>query len=781
MPVHPTFPGVYIEEIPSGVHTISGVSTSVTAFVGAAHRGPINRAVHILSFADYERAFGGLDADSEMSYAVRQFFANGGSDAWVVRVALNAGAATRPLQNRAAGGVDVLTLTARDEGQAGNDIQARVDYNTPNPAGTFNLTLAYAPADSPADARTETYPNLSMNSRDPRYVERVVNPASRLVQVQRPPGLDLSGLGPGTSASAPLVDGGGNLIDVATLRDNTHDQFQVAVNGLPAVTVQLSAADVSGGAGAAGHLDALRAAVQQKVRASASGVPALNNFTATIANGNTLVLTSGESGGANAERSSVRVLPGSRNDLAGRLRLGTINGGTETDAVAAVRPRVIPDAGQLTSGVFANADELNGLPSNAENRLSISIDGQGPDEITVSTNPTPIPDGDALDVKLGLVAAAIQAAVRALKPAQPAYRNFTASVAGGNQLQLTSGTQGTGSSVLVNDAAANSIAATLHLLGESTRTTPTNVMLQNGTGDPFTPDTAYGVFIGDRSTRQGLFALESVDLFNLLCLPGITDPGILSDADAYCKERRAFMIVDPPSGQVPDDMVTLIAGPALPKTDHAAVYYPWVGIADPLNGGQLRTSAPSGTMAGLYARTDSARGVWKAPAGTEATLTGVQAVEYALTDPQNGTLNPHGVNAIRLFPVFGPVAWGARTLRGDDAMADEWKYVPIRRLALFIEESLYRGTKWVVFEPNDEPLWAQIRLNVGAFMQNLFRQGAFQGRTPREAYFVKCDSETTTQNDIDLGIVNILVGFAPLKPAEFVIIQIQQMAGQIQV
>ncbi len=116
-------------------------------------------------------------------------------------------------------------------------------------------------------------------------------------------------------------------------------------------------------------------------------------------------------------------------------------------------------------------------------------------------------------------------------------------------------------------------------------------------------------------------------------------------------------------------------------------------------------------------------------------------------------------------------------MRGADILADEYKYVSVRRLALFMEESLYHGTQWVVFEPNDEPLWAQIRLNVGAFMHNLFRQGAFQGTTPREAYFVKCDKETTTQSDINLGIVNIVVGFAPLKPAEFVIIKIQQIAG----
>jgi phage tail sheath protein FI len=136
------------------------------------------------------------------------------------------------------------------------------------------------------------------------------------------------------------------------------------------------------------------------------------------------------------------------------------------------------------------------------------------------------------------------------------------------------------------------------------------------------------------------------------------------------------------------------------------------------------------------------------------------------------------VNCVRIFPVYGAISWGARTLRGADEMADEWKYIPVRRLALYIEESLYRGTKWVVFEPNDEPLWAQIRLNIGAFMHSLFRQGAFQGSSPAEAYLVKCDKETTTQDDINRGIVNILVGFAPLKPTEFVILKIQQLAGQ---
>jgi phage tail sheath protein FI len=180
------------------------------------------------------------------------------------------------------------------------------------------------------------------------------------------------------------------------------------------------------------------------------------------------------------------------------------------------------------------------------------------------------------------------------------------------------------------------------------------------------------------------------------------------------------------------------------------------------------------------ARTDGQRGVWKAPAGIDAALSGVQGLAVSLTNDENGMLNPLGVNCLRTFPIIGSVVWGSRTLRGADLLADEYKYVPVRRLALYLEESLFRGTQWVVFEPNDEPLWSQIRLNIGAFMQNLFRQGAFQGQTPNDAYFVKCDKETTTQNDINLGIVNIVVGFAPLKPAEFVVIQLQQMAGQIQ-
>jgi len=301
-------------------------------------------------------------------------------------------------------------------------------------------------------------------------------------------------------------------------------------------------------------------------------------------------------------------------------------------------------------------------------------------------------------------------------------------------------------------------------------------------------------YVGDANAKTGMNALVKTDLFNLLCIPpdtqgGDTLPAVYQAALAFCAERRAMLIVDSPAAWSANrDTAAAKAVAGLGDLGlsgvaarNATLYFPRVREPDPLRGGRVETFVPCGILAGVMARTDVQRGVWKAPAGLDAALNGIAGLDAPLNDQENGLLNPLGINVLRSFPVYGNVAWGARTMRGADQLGDEYKYVPVRRLALFIEESLFRGTKWVVFEPNDEPLWAQIRLNVGAFMHNLFRQGAFQGTTPKDAYFVKCDKESTTQNDINLGIVNIVVGFAPLKPAEFVIIKLQQIAGKIDV
>lgn len=301
--------------------------------------------------------------------------------------------------------------------------------------------------------------------------------------------------------------------------------------------------------------------------------------------------------------------------------------------------------------------------------------------------------------------------------------------------------------------------------------------------DPLDADT----YIGSQDGKTGLFALEETDLFNLLCIPpdtrgGDVPPGVYAAALTYCGTRRAFLIVDSPAGW--KDARTAgdqFAGLNLDGPDgrNGGLFFPRVKKEDPLQIGQIDTFAACGLIAGAMARTDSARGVWKAAAGiSDGALAGVTGLGVLLTDDENGMLNPMGINCLRLFPSIGPLIWGARTLRGADQLDDPFKYIPVRRLTLFIEESLDRGLKWTVFEPNAQALWAEVRLVVSSFMQNLFAQGALQGITPKDAFFVNVDQTTTTPIDIEMGILNVMIGFAPIKPAEFVIIRLQLMAAE---
>ena len=276
---------------------------------------------------------------------------------------------------------------------------------------------------------------------------------------------------------------------------------------------------------------------------------------------------------------------------------------------------------------------------------------------------------------------------------------------------------------------------------------------------------------------------KDVNLFNLMVLPKGNEntefkiESVWAIASIFCEEKRAFLIMDAPSWKSPKNGISEIAKyrNGLVK-DHSAIFYPKLKIKE---NGLEKEIGPGGAIAGLMARIDSTRGVWKAPAGIEADIRGIIGISMNITDEENGVFNQRAINIIRSFP-NGIVNWGARTMDGDDEFQSEYKYIPVRRLALYIEASIGFGLNWVVFEPNDEPLWSEIILKVGAFMHDLFRQGAFQGQAPKDAFFVKCDKETTSQNDINHGIVNILVGFAPLRPAEFIVIKLQLVAGQVQ-
>ncbi|HEY7126514.1 MAG TPA: phage tail sheath C-terminal domain-containing protein [Ktedonobacterales bacterium] len=653
MPITPTYPGVYIEEVPSGVHTITGVATSIAAFVDYFPRGPMNQAVQLFNMADFERTFGGLDQASEASYGIQQFFINGGTEAWAVRVAVGATAADAQIDHVLPAAASALTVKAINEGAWGNNLRVRIDSNVPT-AGEFNLVVSeYATVGNRVSvARQETFRNLSMVSTQSNFVEKVINDSnagSKLVRVTA------------SGANAPLANG---------TFSGTH-----------------------------------------------SSDPNIGSATPML---------------------SVSIGPG---------------GGTPVTATA-----TLP------------------LPS------SITLPGTVP---------------------LTTLAPVLEAAIRSAAPANSAFAGATVTV-GGNQLQVLAGPGNPLNVVTFAKAGSDTTATDLKLTGSAVTTNIQEYPLGGGAvansakfggndgGNGAMPGATE--LIGNQLNKSGVFALEDVDLFNLLCIPrtaavsgsnaltATQAQAVMSAAITYCMARRAFFLMDTPAGITnPNAIKTWMAANDGLRSSYAALYYPRIDAPDPLDNYRLRSFGASGTLAGLFARTDSARGVWKAPAGTEASLRNISSLDDALTDQENGALNPLAINCLRTFPIYGTVCWGARTLDGSDQKASEWKYIPVRRMALFLEESLYRGTKWVVFEPNDEPLWAQIRLGIGAFLHTLFRQGAFQGKTPRDAYFVKCDSETTTQADINQGIVNILVGFAPLKPAEFVIIRLQQMSGQIEV
>jgi len=272
--------------------------------------------------------------------------------------------------------------------------------------------------------------------------------------------------------------------------------------------------------------------------------------------------------------------------------------------------------------------------------------------------------------------------------------------------------------------------------------------------------------------------LDAVPIANLLAVPGESDPGLIAELQAYRTGRKAFLIAD---SAADGTFATLQNGPDSRMTGanaiNSAFYFPWLKALDAQQN-ITRPFPPSGFVAGIYVATDAARGVWQAPAGIGAPITGASDPAVKLTDAENAVLNALAVNCIRNFPRFGDVVWGARTLAGSDRADSEFKYVSVRRFYIYIEQSLSSGTQWAVFEPNDEKLWAQLSSSVDAFMHTLFLQGVFQGATPAQAYFVRCDASNNPQSSIDQGVVNILVGYALVRPAEFTLIQIQQLTGQ---
>jgi phage tail sheath protein FI len=462
----------------------------------------------------------------------------------------------------------------------------------------------------------------------------------------------------------------------------------------------------------------------------------------------------------------------------------------------------VPDAqktplmiGSLTSGDLSTLTDFAGLDTKT---FKVKVDpGNAADEVTVTlAAPTTLAEVASL-----IEAQVHQAATGADSTVDPRV-NFTCKVEN-NRLVLRSGPLGTAAlgavaavTVTAGTPANTDGAATLKLLADATKRTGQQAFEQAviATLSNTLPAVLGGGEDGGLpgSTDYDLIMppLKKLRDISIILLPGQTwkknAPGqdIISKFVGHAElMKNRMVIIDPADGPPFFDSSASFLDQGLPSSTYTATYYPWLEVANPYYHAELRPDRkrtvfipPSGFAAGVWARTDGRRGVWKAPAGLQATLNGAANTKVKIGDDEQDQFNPVGLNCFRRI-ISDIVIWGSRTLATKSD--PEWRYVPVRRTAMMLEESIYQGIQWAVFEPNDHRLWSSLRLNIGGFMDTLFRAGAFQGEKASDAYFVRCGlGDTMTQAEIDAGQVIVVVGFAPLKPAEFVIVRIQQIVGK---
>jgi phage tail sheath protein FI/uncharacterized protein YjdB len=983
MPPTLTYPGVYIEELPSGVHTITGVATSIAAFVGWAPQGPVDEAAFVQSFLDYEALYGGLNSDSPMSYAVNQFFTNGGQQAYIVRIGWSGnfpaapGTAPLPYSSALAAAVGTASsvITAKAGSVSGNatltvgaailqGVSITPSSPPPLPVGlTQQLTANWTNSDgsttapapgsitwtssNPAFAKVDgtglvtamapgqcvitvlsgvvsesivvTVTAVPLNAATPLTVTPGANPVIVGIGQQQqfravaqyadgssqdvtdsatwtttipsadanlsPTGL-LQGLkaNSGNTVSAKFGGAAGPpkvdvnvTIEAAVLSVGVAPAGQIAILGgvaPSAFSLEAALSDGSIGAPTGGWTVSWSSSNTSVADIDAGGNPTPHNAGTTVITATATITDTGQTVSASTtltvkptgtKITSVSVSPATSSVAAGLSQQLTatavFSDSTVLDVTGSVTWTVTPGGGNpptvnttifpgratagKDTGPFSIKADLSGTDStpvtlHVTAKVPISVDVT-PKTAAVATgltqtytatvtysddtqdnNATWSASGTAATINptTGVATAVAAGGTLALFAANPGAwgNNVQVSIQSGSSgkfgLQVSQ-LQSNGVPKVVESYVNLSINSTdpqyvvnvidndsayITFVNPATGLPPTSlsgvpaatsspISLAGGSDGSVLLPASDGNFevelnAGGSSGNGGVHLLDRVDIFNLLCVPNETDAPTISLLQEYCNVERAFYIVDPPQNTTVSNLEKFGPIGSTPGSItgqysiNSAYYFPWVMAPDPLLGNRVRLFPPCGFVAGIYAATDTARGVWKAPAGIEAGLTGAAGLQFVLTDLENGTLNIQAINCLRQFKVYGDVVWGARTLQGNDQAGSEWKYVPIRRLALFLESSLYDGTQWVVFEPNDETLWSQVRLNVGAFMQDLFQKGAFAGTTPQQAYFVKCDAENNPDSSVALGVVNILVGFAPLYPAEFVVIQIQQIAGQ---
>jgi phage tail sheath protein FI len=784
-------PGVYVEEVQGTVKPIQGVGTSTAAFIGEAPRGIPDRAQFVNGFRDFERRFGGHRRGEAgfLAQAVDAFFSAGGRRAYVVRVLPADASAGRsgPVQARAEDpwGIqrNVLQFEAKGNGAWAEHLRIHIEPSTAFPAAAFRVRVEWTEA---GRSRTvETFDNVRMDPEHEDYVVRVVNETSqylRAVDLFEAEFLDLA-----ERERPPIPE------RVPLLLSQADDEYRVPIGA----KLQFAWRDLASGLGTdledpptvtfeEAVVEAADGEVERSGQSSVAVLTAaqLQSLLATEL-GDEFRVTAPE------DEDTVRVEPA----VASRCYLElSLRDGRDTFAledVDTVRVTAahgdgsdeeqydvdVTDVGADGLTPRALAQRIAGMVSGTDDPYGIAVDDAGR-FVTLTTRPSS--DGATLEIE------ALGAPANTLAPwSDPRTSGGT----GGLEVAAQQGVELTVSELIqlgVNRFLSQVFPVVRASgLSENQQSNPDLRPLETGDaplrllgggdGSGLVGAAQYRGTVTDLG-RTGLHAFDTVDV-NMLVIPGKNTPDFLSIAMAYCDQRDMFFIADGIGStdldfEISADEVRRSVEGLPARSNNAAMFYPWVEVPDPVGVGRnpRRIVPPSGHLAGVFARTDVRRGVWKAPAGIEAVVSGAVDIQHHLVDADQDLLNPIGLNCIRQFPNVGIVSWGSRTLSSDP----EWRYVPVRRTALFLKESLRRGLQWAVFEPNDQDLWDRVRINISAFMLSLFRQGAFQGATPSEAFLVKCDRETNPQELIDQGVVTAQVAFAPLKPAEFVVIEISQ-------
>ncbi len=651
--VQVTYPGVYVQEVSSGVRPIAAAGTSTPAFVGLAERGPDDGARRITNWTEFQKSYGSFIKDGYLAESVFQFFNNGGRQCYIVRVTRSdAAAASVTLHNRAAPPIPGIEFSAKTKGHWGNYLYLQIEDGTADPGNTFKLSIRrqiqvdVVPSDFVNIAPLEVHDNLSMDANSPNYVETVLSRDSNLINAQVLPGNTSLQIGSYLGGWTPTLPLGNNR------------NFQINIDGDGYQEITLTA--------------------------SVSHSTSINAIATVI-----------------------------------------------TSAVKALKPKKRSTLASAFTNFSCALETFNG-----EHRLVLQS----------GTN-----TGRADEVN----------AYGSVRVRSASTNNATILL----KLVTSAGAKGASDALAVRRPANASVVQ----VGDAAKAPPVTAVILGKDGEASLDELSYSA---------GFTLLDNITDISLLAVPGVGTSTMMDAGMAYCENRPLrdlFYLGDMDQYDDTAAEAEAFRQNLTKPNSYGAIYYPWVKSLD-LSGQSQEPVLypPSGYIAGLYSRIDANRGVWKAPAGTEASLSGVVGLAHKLTETEHGNLNPLGVNCLRQFAAAGIVCFGARTVTADP----EYLYVPVRRLAILLRVSIYNGIQWAVFEPNDEPLWSQLRLNIGSFMMGLFRRGAFQGSTPSQAFFVKCDSETTTQDDINLGIVNVMVGFAPLKPTEFVVVKISQKAGQ---